>query len=104
QNQLQMDQPGCLHVSMDLLKWCLTLGPAVPGELLLDCAEHALSVRELDMAAAPYDLAALGVVPVRIEEPAGRAEYVRRQREHAERAAPLRARLLDVTTALLAAD
>ncbi|MGO1560590.1 hypothetical protein CZ771_11205 [Actinomycetales bacterium JB111] len=100
-NQLEMDQPGCLHVSMDLLRWCLVLGPAVSGDLLLDCAEHALAVRYLDMAAAPYDLADLGVRPVPIETPAGRAEYVRRQREQTERAAPLRGRLLEVTTALL---
>jgi hypothetical protein len=100
-NQLAMDQPGCLHVSMDLLRWCLVLGPAVPGDLLLDCAEHALAVRYLDMAAAPYDLADLGVRPVPIETPSGRAEYVRRQREQTERAAPLRGRLLEVTTSLL---
>ncbi|MGO1510425.1 MAG: hypothetical protein ACTHXO_12310 [Actinomycetaceae bacterium] len=102
ERQLEMDQPGCLHVTMDLLRWCLTLGPAVPGELLLDCADLTLDVRRLDMAAAPYDMSSYGLEPVRIEEPAGRAEYARRQREMSERADPLRARLIDVTTAILA--
>ncbi|MGC5615855.1 3-methyladenine DNA glycosylase [Georgenia sp. Z1491] len=101
ERQLELDQPGCLHVTMDLLRWGLTLGPAVPGELLLDCADLALDVRRLDMAAAPYDVASYGLAAVRIEEPSGRAEYARRQRDMAERAAPLRARLLDVTTTLL---
>lgn len=101
-SQLDLDQPGCLHVTMDLLRWCLTLGPAVPGELLLDCADLALDVRRLDMAAAPYDVSSYGLAPVRIEEPVGRAEYVRRQRDTSERAAPLRERLLAVTTTLLA--
>ena len=44
----------------------------------------------LDMQAAPYDLRALGYEPVAIETPDGRAEYVRRQRELVDRAAPLR--------------
>ncbi|MGC5626615.1 3-methyladenine DNA glycosylase [Georgenia sp. Z1344] len=102
ERQIELDQPGCLHVNMDLLRWCLTLGPAVPGELLLDCADLALDVRRLDMAAAPYDVSGYGLAPVRIEEPAGRAEYARRQKEMAVRAAPLRERLIEVTSALLA--
>ena len=32
-SQADHDQPGCLHVGMDLLKWCLKLGPLVPGDL-----------------------------------------------------------------------
>ena len=54
-----------------------------------------LRLRLLDMEAAPYDLSASGVVPVAIETPDGKAEYVRRQRVFAERGASLRARLLD---------
>jgi hypothetical protein len=40
----------------------------------------------LDMRASPYDLAALGYPPVRIETPEGRAEYARAQDAFAERA------------------
>jgi hypothetical protein len=55
------------------------------------------------MEAAPYDLAALGYTPVRVETPEGRAEYVRRQRELMELSAPLRARLASALAAGLAA-
>ncbi|MFC5996500.1 3-methyladenine DNA glycosylase [Pseudonocardia hispaniensis] len=94
EDQIHLEQPGCLHATMDLYKWAYKLGPACPSELLADCFELAVAVRELDMRASPYDLADLGFAPVRIETPAGRAEYARAQAGFAERAAPLRARLL----------
>ncbi|MFW3172223.1 3-methyladenine DNA glycosylase [Geodermatophilus sp. CPCC 206100] len=99
--QPDLEQPGCLHATMDLYKWAAKLGPAVPGELLLDCFALARDVRELDMRASPYDLRDLGRAPVPIETPAGRTEYAAAQRGFAERGAALRARLLDVTGALL---
>ena len=61
------------------------------------------TIRELDMRATPYDLAALGYAPVAIETPEGKAEYVAAQRGFAARAAPLRARLLALCTTLPAA-
>lgn len=88
------EQAGCLHANMDLYKWATKLGPLVPGELWLDSFELARDVRRLDMEASPYDLADLGFEPVRIETAEGKAEYVSRQRELAERAAPIRAELL----------
>ncbi|MER7795947.1 3-methyladenine DNA glycosylase [Microbacterium sp. NPDC096154] len=90
-----LDQPGCLHAGMDVYKWAMKLGPLVPGHLLLDAFELARDIRRLDMEAAPYDLAAWGVEPVRIETPEGKAEYVRRQRAFAERGNVLRRRILD---------
>ncbi|MGX1585885.1 3-methyladenine DNA glycosylase [Microbacterium sp. NPDC055502] len=92
--QPQVEQPGCLHAGMDLYRWAMKLGPLVPGELLLDTYELARDIRLLDMQAAPYDLAAWDMEPVRIETPEGKAEYVRRQRGFAERGAVLRAALL----------
>lgn len=50
-----------------------------------------------------HDLADLGYPPVRIETAAGRAEYARAQAGFAERAAPLRARLVAVCEELLGA-
>lgn len=100
-DQAEHEQPGCLHAAMDLYKWSYKLSPATPGELMADCFELAADVRELDMRASPYDLADLGYEPVRIETPAGRAAYVRAQAGFAERAAPLRDRLLAVCTELL---
>ena len=93
-DQALFEQPGCLHAGMDLYKWATKLGPLIPGELLLDAFELASKIRRLDMEAAPYDLSAWGVVPVPIETPEGKAEYVRQQREFAERGAELRQALL----------
>jgi hypothetical protein len=94
--QVELEQPGCLHAGMDVLKWAQKLGPLVPGELLLDAFALAHDIRVLDMRASPYDLADHGYAPVRIETPTGKAEYVAAQRGFADRAAALRTRLLAV--------
>jgi hypothetical protein len=104
EDQVALEQPGCLHATMDLYKWAYKLGPAVPGELLLDCFDLARDTRSLDMRAAPYDLSGLGVVPVRIETAEGKAEYVAEQRALAGRGQRLRRRLLAVVEALPAPD
>jgi hypothetical protein len=101
-DQVALEQPGCLHATMDLYKWAYKLSPATPGELLVDCFSLAADVRELDMRASPYDLTDLGHPPVRIETAAGRAEYARAQAGFARRAAPLRDRLIDLCDTLLA--
>jgi hypothetical protein len=101
--QVAMEQPGCLHATMDLYKWAYKLAPATPSELLAECFELAADVRELDMRASPYDLAAYGYEPVAIETPAGRAEYARQQAAFATRATPLRSALLDLTHRVRAA-
>ena len=54
------------------------------------------------MRAAPYDLADLGLDPVRIETPEGKQEYAAAQRDFAERGAPLRARLVEWCERLVA--
>ena len=93
-SQLSLEQPGCLHANMDLYKWSYKLSPLVPSELVADCFALAREIRELDMRASPYDLADLGLEPVAVETPEGRVEYARRQRDFAERATGLRARLV----------
>lgn len=100
ERQPAMEQPGCLHANMDLYKWALKLGPAVPGDLLLDAFELAREIRWTDMAASPYDVSSYGVEAVAIETPEGKAEYVRRQRDYAARANALRHRLVAVCDAL----
>jgi hypothetical protein len=102
ETQVELEQPGCLHATMDLYKWAYKLAPATPGELVADCFALAVDVRELDMRASPYDLAALGYPPVRIETAEGKAEYVAAQRGFAARGAVLRAQLLAVCEDLLA--
>ncbi|WP_226913325.1 3-methyladenine DNA glycosylase [Gephyromycinifex aptenodytis] len=101
ETQIQDEQPGCVHATMDLYKWATKLGPAVPGELLLDTFALARRARTLDMRAAPYDLSALGYEPICIETAAGRAEYAAAQRRLAEQGAALRQQLLELSTQLL---
>jgi hypothetical protein len=102
ETQPELEQPGCLHAGMDLYKWAYKLSPATPGELVADCFELAVQIRELDMRASPYDLRAQGYEPVAIEIPEGKAEYVAAQRGFAERGAVLRHRLIAVCDQLLA--
>lgn len=97
--QLVMEQPGCLHAGMDLYKWALKLGPVLPGHVLLDSFELARDIRLLDMQASPYDITAWGFAAVPVETAAGKAEYVRRQREFAARAELLRAAMISAVTA-----
>ena len=100
-DQVSSEQPGCLHANMDCLRWAIKLGPAVPGDLLLDCFELARDIRTLDMQASPYDVSSLGERPVAIETPAGRAEYVARQRAFVARATGLRGRLIGACEQIL---
>ncbi|GAB2670612.1 hypothetical protein GCM10027271_33630 [Saccharopolyspora gloriosae] len=102
--QVALEQPGCLHNNMDMFKWAYKLDPLVPAELVADCFELAVEIREADMRASPYDLSELGYEPIAVETPEGRAEYVRRQRDFADRAAPLRARLIEACEDLLTVE
>ena len=99
--QRRMEQPGCLHASMDLYKWAYKLLPAVDSDLLADCFDLAWDVRVTDMEASPYDLTDWGYEPVRIETSEGKAEYVRRQRAFAQRGNRLRERLAAAVARLL---
>lgn len=99
--QIDSEQPGCIHASMDIYKWAYKLGPLVCSDLVMDALELAADARALDMCASPYDLRRYGFEPIAIETPAGRAEYVRAQQRIAERAAPLRVRLANRCELLL---
>ena len=97
--QVQTEQPGCLHATMDLYKWAYRLSPLVGADLIADTFELARAARTLDMRAAPYDLRDLGFTPLLLETPAGRAEFATLQRQLAVRGERLRARLLAALTA-----
>ena len=101
QTQPALEQPGCVHATMDLFRYALKLWPWIPSELLADSLEIAISARVLDMRASPYDLSewagergGFDLAPVAIENEGGRREYQREQSRLAQRAAPLRARVL----------
>ena len=101
ERQVSLEQPGCLHATMDLYKWAYKLAPAVPSSLVMEALLVAREARELDMRAAPYDLAALGVEPIRIETPEGKAEYVAEQRRIAGLGEVMRGRLVAALDALV---
>lgn len=96
EDQVALEQPGCLHAGMDVYKWCHKLTPLVPSDLTLDAFRLAGEIRALDMQASPHDVSGLGLAPVPVETAAGRAEYVARQRDFTRRSNVLRRRLLDV--------
>lgn len=104
ESQPDMEQPGCLHAAMDCHKWAMKLGPAVPGDLALDCFELAQETRTLDMQASPYDLSSYGLAPVQIETPDGKAAYVERQRALTTRAIELRGTLIEACSLLLRSE
>lgn len=102
--QMALDQPGCLHVNMDLYKWAYKFSPWVSSELIWDCFCLAARTREIDMRASPYDLRSLGFEPIRIETAEGRKEYEVEQRSVLAAAAPLRKRLWEVYNDLVLAQ
>lgn len=102
------EQPACLHGTMDLYKHAFRLWPLVGSDLVADAFELAWDVRITDMRAAPYDLTGVRLdptgeewTPIRIETPEGKQEYAAAQRAYAERAAPLRNRLIESCSALV---
>ena len=90
------EQPACVHANMDLYKWAFKAMPWTGSDLLMDCFELAMELRDLDMRASPYDLSAHGLVPVKIETPEGRREYEKEQARLAAKSAPLRERLIAI--------
>jgi hypothetical protein len=94
ESRVSLEQPGCVHANMDLYKWAAKSMPWIGSELLLDCFELAVELRDLDMRASPYDLTSWGRQPVRIETAEGRRGYEIEQRRLTEKAEPLRARLV----------
>ena len=104
EDQLALEQPGCLHANMDLYKWAYKLSPWVPAELVADCFDLARRIRELDMRASPYDLSSLGYVAVPIETADGRSAYTAAQRAFADQARAVRSRLLDAARPLVRSD
>lgn len=97
------DQPGCLHVNMDLYRFAYKVAPFCPSDVLADAFELAAAAREVDMRASPYDLSGYGSPPVKIETREGREEYVELQRQLYGRGVPVRGRVLEAYRKLLAA-
>lgn len=88
------EQPGCVHVTMDLFKWAMKAQPWVSAELAADAFELAHVARTVDMRASPYDFSAIGLKPIAIETAEGRVEYEAEQRRLSAMAEPIRALLI----------
>jgi hypothetical protein len=93
-SRMMLEQPGCVHANMDLYKWAAKSMPWISSDLLLDCFELAMELRDLDMRASPYDLRSWGREPICIETIEGRKIYEGEQRRLAAKAGVLRERLI----------
>lgn len=102
-NRVEHDQPGCIHANMDLYKWAYKFFPWISSMRIRETFQLARRARELDMRASPYDLAAWGFDPVKIETKSGREYYEQAQRELAQTAVPIRRKLLTELAELRAA-
>lgn len=101
ESRLENEQCGCLHTNMDLYKLATHCMPWVGSDFLWRCFEFAVTARQLDMQASPYDCRSLGFAAVEVETPAGKLEYERRQRALSEAAKPLRDELIERLEAVL---
>jgi hypothetical protein len=90
------EQPGCIHANMDLYRFAYKIAPFCPWDLLADAFELAAAARDVDMRASPYDLSGYGYPSITIETRDGRDEYIAEQKRIADRAAPIRERMLKV--------
>lgn len=93
-DQNEVEQPGCLHANMDLYKHAQRYAPIFGSELVRQTFQLAKDIRSVDMQVAPYDLAQLGVIPIKVETKSGRDEFARNQVEFGKRAQQLRLLLL----------
>ena len=89
-DQGEFEQPGCLHANMDLYKHAQKFAPIFGSEIVRTAFSLARDIRTVDMQVAPYELSALGVLPIRVETTKGRIEFATRQQEFSDRAQELR--------------
>lgn len=99
-DRAQQEQKGCLHTNMDLYKWTAKAMPWVGADLLLESFLFAVACREVDMRASPYDCSDYGLAAIPVETAAGRLNYEQAQRSLAQRAQPIRSKLIDRLTVL----
>ena len=92
-DQVALEQPGCLHATMDLYKWAYKLAPATPASCWPTASRSPWTSASSTCGRAPTTWPTSATRRCAIETPAGRAEYARAQAGFARRAAPLRDRL-----------
>lgn len=94
--QVENEQGGCIHATMDLFKYAYQLYPLLPAALLVQSLRLAIKARIIDMRASPYDVSGYEgcEVPLCVETPHGRKQYALEQEALAAEAGPVRAQLL----------
>ena len=102
-NQLDTEQPGCVHATMDLFKYAYELYPLISADTLRDCLQVSLDARHIDMRASPYDCSTVEGVgdPIKIETAVGRKQYASEQEVLYKKSAPIRLELLRAYEAVL---
>jgi hypothetical protein len=101
-DQLQLEQPACIHATMDLLKIVLKLQPFVDAALIVDVLRLALRARTIDIAASPYDVTTTyNIAAIPIETTAGRAAYQQEQLELMKDSCIVRGKLLQAYESFL---
>ena len=94
-DQIRLEQPGCVHAHMDLLKIILKIEPFVDATLRQEVLDVAIMARKLDIGASPYDVTStyqVEMIPIETEE--GRVLYRQRQLELMKLVQPIRAKVL----------
>jgi hypothetical protein len=98
------EQPGCVHATMDLFRYAYELYPLTSSDLLQRALRVAITARQLDMRASPYDVSAFSgceeAIPIETAE--GRRRYVAEQERLAQQSQSVRAALLAVYNDVLA--
>jgi hypothetical protein len=93
-DQMEVEQPGCLHANMDLYKHAQRFAPVFGSDLVRKTFQLAKDIRSVDMQVAPYDLAELGVIPIKVETQSGRDAFAEMQVGFASRAQQLRLEMI----------
>ena len=100
--QLDREQGGCIHATMDLFKYAYSIYPLISSDVLCAALNIAIIARKIDMRASPYDVSQyVDDGPIRVETAAGRDEYSRLQSELYELASPVREDICKVYDQLL---
>jgi hypothetical protein len=92
------DQPGCIHVNMDLFRSAFQLYPMISSDLLIEALKLAIEARIIDMRASPYDLNGIEGCeegPIAVETIEGRKQYIAYQEILFQKAKPIRLELLN---------
>ena len=96
--QVQYEQGGCIHATMDLFKYAFTLYPFCSSLLLRKTLLLALSARKIDMRSSPYDVSKYlpdgEKEPIRVETFEGRKTFAIEQESLYHRSLPVRAELI----------